>query len=272
MFRLKTPAKLGTYPIGATLVTNPSGLEQVVVVIPAYNEEASLPLVLGDLPRVGRVIVVDNGSTDATAAVAAARGTLVVREERRGYGSACLRGLAAVRERIDAGKPAPEAVVFLDADYSDSPELLPNLVKPILDGRADLVLGSRLQGRREAGAMPAQSVFGNRLACLLMRCFFGVRYTDLGPFRAIDYQALCSLGMCDRDFGWTIEMQIKAARAGLRTMEVPVPYRRRVGQSKISGTVLGSVKAGAKILYTIAKYQFMRQGRVAPDRGARHAP
>ncbi len=251
---------------------DPSVLEQVVVVIPAYNEEASLPLVLGDLPRVGRVIVVDNRSTDATAAVAAARGALVVREERRGYGSACLRGLAAVRERIDAGEPAPEAVVFLDADYSDYPELLPDLATPILSNHADFVLGSRMRGRREPGAMPPQSVFGNRLACFLIRWFFGARYTDLGPFRAIRYRSLCRLNMSDRDFGWTIEMQIKAARAGLQTMEVPVPYRRRVGQSKISGTLVGSAKAGAKILYTIAKYRFTRQGRVPPDRRARDAP
>lgn len=247
-------------------------LAGVTLLIPALNEADSLPLVLRDLPRVQRVIVVNNGSTDATAAVAFAQGATVVHELQRGYGAACLRGLRAVGDLVDAGEPPPRVVAFLDADYSDSPELLPNLVEPILGGRADLVLGSRLQGRREAGAMPAQSIFGNRLACLLMRCLFGARFTDLGPFRAIDYQALCRLGMCDRDFGWTIEMQIKAAQSGLRTMEVPVPYRRRVGQSKISGTVTGSVKAGAKILYTIVKYRFTRQGRVAPDRGARHSP
>ena len=233
-------------------------LREATVVIPALNEESSLPLVLGDLPSVGRVIVVDNGSTDATAAVASARGATVVHEPQRGYGSACLRGLAAIRELIDAGEPPPRVVVFLDADYSDHPELLPDLAEPIFSGRADFVLGSRLQGRREPGAMPPQSVFGNRLACFLLRCFAAGRYTDLGPFRAIEYQALCNLGMTDRNFGWTIEMQIKAARAGLRTVEIPVPYRRRVGQSKISGTILGSVKAGVKILYTIAKYGFRR--------------
>ena len=225
--------------------------------IPALNEAASLPLVLGDLPPVQRVIVVNNGSTDGTAAVAFAHGATVVHEPKRGYGSACLRGLAAAAELVDAGESAPQVVAFLDADYSDHPELLPRLVDPILSGHAEFVLGSRLEGRREAGAMPPQSVFGNRLACFLMRHLFRARYTDLGPFRAIQYQALRTLAMSDRNFGWTIEMQIKAVQAGLRIVEVPVPYRCRVGQSKISGTFWGSIKAGVKILYTIAKYGLM---------------
>ncbi|MEA1951364.1 MAG: glycosyltransferase, partial [Planctomycetota bacterium] len=151
----------------------------------------------------------------------------------------------------------PRVLAFLDADYSDHPELLPRLVDPISGGHAEFVLGSRLAGRREDGTMPPQSVFGNRLACFLMRYLFRTRYTDLGPFRAIQYQALQTLDMSDRDFGWTIEMQIKAARAGLRIVEVPVPYRCRVGQSKISGTFWGSIKAGVKILYTIAKYRLL---------------
>ncbi len=233
-------------------------LNEVTIVIPALNEERSLPLVLRDLPTVGRVIVVDNGSTDATAAIASAHGAMVVHEPQRGYGAACLHGLEAIRELTDAGDAPPRVVVFLDADYSDHPELLPRLVEPIFDGRADFVLGSRLAGSREPGAMPPQSVFGNYLACFLLRVFFGVRYSDLGPFRAIDYQTLCGLRMTDRNFGWTIEMQIKAARAGLRTIEIPVPYRRRVGQSKISGTIGGTLKAGVKILYTIAKYGLRR--------------
>ena len=233
-------------------------LSEVTVVIPAFNEEQSLPLVLRDLPKVRRVIVVNNASTDATAAVAFAHGATVVDEPERGYGAACWRGLAAIRDLIGASDDPPRVVVFLDADYSDHAELLPKLVEPILTGQADFVLGSRLAGQREPGAMPPQSVYGNRLACLLMRFFFGVRYSDLGPFRAIDYQALCKLGMCDRDFGWTIEMQIKAAQAGLRTVEIPIPYRRRVGQSKISGTLGGTLKAGTKILYSIAKYGLSR--------------
>ncbi|MEE8450923.1 MAG: glycosyltransferase family 2 protein [Thermoguttaceae bacterium] len=249
----------------------PCDLADVTVVIPAFNEEASLPLVLGDLPEVGRVIVADNGSTDGTAAVASACGATVVREPRRGYGSACLRGLAAIEELVRAGEPPPRIVVFLDADYSDHPELLLDLVGPIRRGRADFVLGSRLLGEREPGAMPPQSLFGNRLACFLMRVLFGVRYTDLGPFRAIEYQSLVDLGMADRNFGWTVEMQIKAARARLRSIEVPVPYRCRIGQSKISGTVTGTVKAGTKILYTIAKYGLTPQRRETPG-NLSHSP
>lgn len=235
-------------------VTTPLALEDVWVVIPARNEEASLPWVLGDLPPVGRVIVADNGSTDTTANIARVRGANVVGEERRGYGSACLAGLAEIRRRVQAGEQPPRVVVFLDADYSDHPDQLPLLVEPILRGEADFVLGSRLLGERELGAMPPQSVYGNKLACWLMRMLWRARYTDLGPFRAIGYPALLVLDMRDRNFGWTVEMQIKATVAGLRTLEIPVPYRRRIGQSKISGTISGTIKAGVKILYTIAKY------------------
>jgi glycosyltransferase involved in cell wall biosynthesis len=230
-------------------------LSYVAVIIPALNEESSLPLVLRDLPPVGRVIVVNNGSTDATAQRATEGGALVVVEPERGYGAACLRGLAALAE--DRSAP-PRVVVFVDADYSDHPDQLPELVAPILAGTVDFVLGSRLLGKREPGAMPLQSLFGNRLACFLMRHLFGGRYTDLGPFRAIDYQALLGLGMVDRNFGWTVEMQIKALRAKLRTLEIPAPYRKRIGKSKISGTVTGTLKAGYKILYVIAKYGWQR--------------
>jgi len=237
-------------------------LAGVTVIIPALNEEASLPLVLRDLPAVGRVIVVDNGSADATARVAAEGGATVVAEPRRGYGAACLRGIAAIADSIAAGAAPPRAVAFLDADYSDHPELLPALVGPIAAGAADFVLGSRLLGDREPGAMPIQSLLGNRLACFLIRHLFGGRYTDLGPFRAIGYEALLGLGMVDRDFGWTVEMQIKVTRAGLRSMEVPVPYRRRIGRSKISGTLVGTLRASGKILYVIGKY-----GRRRPPGG-----
>lgn len=229
-------------------------LADVTVIIPALNEEESLPAVLFDLPQVGRVIVVDNGSTDATAKIATQCKATVVNEPQRGYGAACLRGLAAIHALVAEGQTPPRVVAFIDADYSDHPELLPEIVMPILAGDVDFVLGSRLLGKREPGAMPPQSVFGNRLACFLMRSLFGARYTDLGPFRAMKYDSLLKLNMVDRNFGWTVEMQIKAVRAGLRTLEVPVPYRCRIGQSKISGTVLGSVKAGYKILYLIGKY------------------
>lgn len=232
-------------------------LADVMVVIPALNEEASLPLVLRDLPPVGQIIVVDNGSTDRTALLAAKAGAMVVSEPRRGYGQACLTGLHKIRELIAAGEAPPRIVAFVDADYSDHPDRLADLITPIQRGRADFVLGSRLLGEREPGAMPPQSVYGNRLACFLMRCLFGVRYTDLGPFRAIDYRALCRLGMTDTNFGWTVEMQIRAAREKLDILEIPVPYRRRIGHSKISGTFGGTCKAGFKILSTIAKYSLL---------------
>jgi glycosyltransferase involved in cell wall biosynthesis len=230
----------------------------IAVVIPALNEEASLPLVLREIPRqvVSNFVVVDNGSWDRTAEAAGAAGARVVAEPQRGYGAACLRGLA---ELVEQPAGPPDIVVFLDADYSDHPDELTRLVDPILGGRYDFVLGSRLAGRREPGAMPLQSVWGNRLACVLMRFLFGAHYTDLGPFRAIRWDALERLGMCDRNFGWTVEMQIKAARAGLRILEVPVSYRRRIGASKISGTIRGTILAGAKILYLIAKYALVPQ-------------
>ncbi len=248
-----TPLEMKTAPEPTAVV-----LSEVTVVTPALNEAASLPLVLGDLPDVGRVIIVNNGSTDDTADVARRHGAMVVDETQRGYGAACLRGLKTIEELIAGGHPPPRVVVFLDADYSDHPEFLTQLAAPIFAGEQDFVLGSRLLGEREPGAMPPQSTYGNRLACFLMRSLFGVRYTDLGPFRAIDYPALLCLEMQDRNFGWTVEMQIKAARAGLRILEIPVPYRRRIGQSKISGTVSGTIKAGLKILWTIARYGWKR--------------
>ncbi len=226
----------------------------VDVIIPALNEEHSLPLVLADLPNVRRVYVVDNGSTDATSSVATQGGAIVVRQPQRGYGAACLKGLEEIKARNLAGAPSPDVVVFLDADYSDHAEYLTDLVDPIVKGESEMVLGSRLLGKRQPGAMPFQSIFGNQLACFLMKIMFGVSYTDLGPFRAIKYSSLCDLQMCDENYGWTIEMQIKAARAKLRIKEIPVPYRKRIGTSKISGTISGSFKAGAKILFMIAKY------------------
>jgi len=221
------------------------------VVIPALNEEASLPLVLAGLPRppVRRVVVADNGSQDATACVARERGAEVVAAPRRGYGSACLAGLDHLRR---TGPPG--IVVFIDADFSDHPEELPSLVAPILAGEADLVIGSRVLSRRERGALLPQARAGNLVACLLIRLFYGHRFTDLGPFRAIRWDALERLGMADPDFGWTAEMQVKAVRQGLRCVEVPVSYRKRVGVSKITGTISGTVRAGYKILWTVGRH------------------
>lgn len=223
----------------------------VAVVIPAFNEEESLPLVLADVPRppVARIVVVDNASTDRTAETARAGSALVVHENRPGYGSACLAGLGWLR----AHQP-PSIVVFLDADYSDHPEELPEVIAPILAGQADLVIGSRVLGRRERGALLPQARAGNLVACSLIRLLYGHRYTDLGPFRAIRWEALERLAMRDPDFGWTAEMQVKALKVGLRVVEVPVSYRRRIGVSKITGTVRGTVLAGYKILTTVLRY------------------
>lgn len=245
------PATRFFLPMTAPSANN---LTDVVVIIPVLNEQDSIGLVLGDLPEVGRVIVVDNGSTDETAARAGQAGAHVVREDQRGYGAACLRGLAEVESLRDAGDLQPGIVVFLDGDYSDHPEELVDVIAPIRAAEAELVIGSRLKGSMESGAMPPQSRYGNMLACGLMKLLFGATYTDLGPFRAIRYDSLKQLQMVDQNFGWTVEMQIKAVRRKLKTVEVPVSYRRRVGVSKISGTVSGTIRAGYKILYLIARY------------------
>ncbi len=220
---------------------------RIVVVIPALDEEQAIGDVVRAIPRVvHQVIVADNGSRDRTAERARAAGATVVSEPRRGYGQACLTGIAA------AG--GAEVVVFLDGDRSDEPGQLTEIVAPILEGRADLVIGSRSLGRRAPGAQPWHAVLGTRLCVGLMNLLSGSRATDLGPFRAISAQALRRLDMRDRNYGWTVEMQVKAARAGLRVAEVPVDYRPRVGRSKVSGTVRGTIGAGTKIIATILRY------------------
>lgn len=222
----------------------------VAVLIPALNEEKSIGRVIADIPPdvVERIVVVDNGSTDSTPEIARAAGAEVVAEAERGYGAACQRGLAHLS--VDP----PDVVVFLDGDYSDHPDELPDVVGPILQNEADLVIGSRTTGESEQGALLPQAIVGNALACFLIRLFWNTKYTDLGPFRAVSWPVLQDLDMQDVGYGWTVEMQIKAARRGLRITEVPVSYRKRIGQSKISGTVTGSVKAGAWILWTIGRY------------------
>ena len=241
----------------ATADPEAAGAETVRVdaVIPAWNEAEGIALVLDAIPRplVRRIVVCDNGSTDGTAGIARAHGAVVVHEPRRGYGAACQRALAALEA------DPPDIVIFLDADGSDDPAEAAQILEPILADRADLVIGSRTLGVREAGALTPQARFGNWLATRLLFALYGARFTDLGPFRAIRFRPLLDLGMRDRDFGWTVEMQIKAARAGLRAAEVPARYRRRIGRSKISGTVSGSVRAGIKILATIA-VDFARGG------------
>ncbi len=225
----------------------------IALIIPALNEEPSIARSLAELPRglYAQVLVVDNGSTDRTAAIARAAGATVVGEPRRGYGSACLRGIAAL-------DPATEVVVFMDADASDVPAEAAALLAPILEGRADLVIGSRTLGVSEAGSLAPHQRLGNSLAVGLIRLLYGHRYTDLGPFRAIRASCLRRLGMRDTGYGWTIEMQIKAVQKGLRVAEVPVSYRLRIGRSKISGNLGASLAAGAKILWTVARLSVAR--------------
>jgi len=221
---------------------------RISVIIPAFNEEDSIGLVLDALPQnlIHEIIVVDNNSTDNTARSAIEKGARVIAEQRRGYGSACLKGISALDN--------PDIVVFLDGDFSDYPEEIVKLVAPIESGEMDFVLGSRMILPESRSALLPQSRYGNQLAVFLMRLFFRHKFTDLGPFRAIRYESLKTIAMQDTNFGWTVEMQIKAVKKGLRILEIPVKYRERVGVSKITGTFSGTIKAGTKIIYTIFKY------------------
>jgi glycosyltransferase involved in cell wall biosynthesis len=231
-------------------------MPKIDLLIPARNEEPALREVLPELrgrKELRRICVVDNGSQDGSGELAAEYGALVVREDRPGYGSACLAGIAAL-----AGDP-PDILVFMDADRSDHPEDLPLLLAPLLEAQADLVIGSRVIGQAERGSLTPQQRWGNWLACRLIRLFWGVHFTDLGPFRAISWPALQRLCMADPDFGWTVEMQIKAAQCRLTCCEVPVRYRRRIGVSKISGTLSGVFRAGWKILFTLFKARIQQR-------------
>lgn len=224
--------------------------KRIVVIIPAFNEENGIGQVLSEIPKdlVEEVVVVNNASTDDTEKIARDAGATVLREEIPGYGRACLKGIEYVRQN------PPDVVVFLDADHSDYPEEMTSIVEPILDQNADLVIGSRALGNREKGSMTPQQVFGNWLATGLLKLFYNVRFTDLGPFRAIRFDKLMAIDMQDKTYGWTVEMQLKAAKMKMNCVEVPVRYRKRIGFSKISGTIKGTVMAGYKILYTIFKY------------------
>jgi glycosyltransferase involved in cell wall biosynthesis len=222
-----------------------SDYKRVSVIIPALNEQDSIGLVIGDIPKhlVDEIIVADNGSTDRTAEVAHNAGARLVSEHRRGYGAACLKGIASARN--------PDIIVFMDGDYSDYPEEMAQIIAPILKGEADMVIGSRIMGTRSEKVLPPHSYWGNRLTTWLINALYHQRFTDLGPFRAITYDGLKKLAMRDTNYGWTVEMQVKAVTNGLKVVEIPVSYRKRIGKSKVSGTIAGSLKAGIKMLYTV---------------------
>ena len=228
-------------------------MSDIRVIIPAFNEENSISKVIMELPElVSEVIVINNNSTDQTAAVARKAGATVLTETRMGYGYACLKGLNYIAEQ----SKTPDIIVFIDGDYSDYPQELSKIVAPIMDGGVDFVIGARVKSLREKGSMTPQQVFGNKLATFLMRVFFGAKFTDLGPFRAIRYDKLIQLNMEDKTYGWTVEMQLKALKQKLAYIEVPVRYKKRIGVSKVSGTVKGTIFAGIKILGWIFKYSF----------------
>ena len=224
-----------------------------IVIIPAFNEEKSIGKVIQEIPKtVSEIIVVNNNSTDNTGKVAFENGATVLDESRKGYGYACLKGM----DYISKQKTKPDIIVFLDGDYSDYPEELLKIITPIHKGNFDFVIGARVAGLRENGSMTPQQIFGNKLATLLMRLFFNSKFTDLGPFRAIKYETLLRLNMEDKTYGWTVEMQLKVLRKQIPYTEIPVRYRNRIGVSKVSGTVNGTIMAGIKIIGWIFKYAF----------------
>lgn len=229
------------------------GANTIKVIIPAFNEEGGVGLVVQELIQeegIDEIVVVDNASTDNTAKVAKEAGATVLKETIKGYGIACLRGI----EYLSLQEPKPDIVVFIDADHSDFANEVSMLVHPIINSETEIVIGSRVLGKKEKGSMTIQQSFGNWLATTLLRVIYKVKYTDLGPFRAIRFNSLENLGMKDLNYGWTVEMQLKAAKQKLKYKEVPVSYRKRIGKSKVSGTVKGTLMAGYKILWTIFKY------------------
>ena len=223
----------------------------IIVIIPAYNEEEAIPFVIKEIPDfVSEIIVVNNNSTDDTAGAALRAGATVLEEIRPGYGYACLKGIEYARQI----NPIPDIVVFIDGDHSDYPEEMELLTNKIMQDDCDLVIGSRALGEIEKGSMTIPQLFGNWLATRLLRLFYGLKYTDLGPFRAVKFSSLLRMDMQDTTYGWTVEMQLKAAKLKMKVSEVPVRYRKRIGFSKISGTVKGTVLAGYKIITTIFRY------------------
>jgi len=228
-------------------------MKNIKVIIPAFNEQNAIVNVLKEIPNiVSEVIVINNNSTDATALNAKNAGATVLFEERKGYGYACLKGLDYIKKQ----ESNPDIIVFLDGDYSDYPEELLKIIHPIIVDNIDLVIGARVKELREMGSMTPQQVFGNWLACFLMKLFFNSKFTDLGPFRAIKYSKLLELSMQDKTYGWTVEMQLKALKKGFSYTEIPVRYKNRIGVSKVSGTVKGTIMAGIKIISWILKYAF----------------
>ncbi|MFV8351828.1 glycosyltransferase family 2 protein [Flavobacterium sp. XS2P14] len=225
----------------------------IKVIIPAYNEEKAIANVINEIPNyVSEIIVISNKSTDNTIAVAQNAGATVLSENNKGYGYACLKGLDYIAQQ----EVKPTIVVFLDGDYSDYPEELTKLIDPILTNTVDFVIGSRVPELRETGSMTPQQIFGNKLATVLMKLFFDSKFTDLGPFRAIKYSTLVDLEMQDKTYGWTVEMQLKVLRKRISYKEIPVRYKNRIGVSKVSGTVKGTIMAGIKIIGWIFKYAF----------------
>jgi glycosyltransferase involved in cell wall biosynthesis len=224
----------------------------IAVIIPAFNEEQSIGKVINAISThlVQRIIVVNNGSTDNTVKVAESAGAIVLTENRKGYGWACLAGIDFLRNN------PPEIVVFLDGDFSDFPEEIPVVIQPILKEEMDMVIGSRVLGKREKGSLMPQQIAGNWLATRLIKLFYGASFTDLGPFRAVKFDKLLALEMSDKTYGWTIEMQLKAAKKKYRFCEVPVNYKKRIGVSKVSGTIKGTLLAGIKIIFAVFKYRF----------------
>tara|TARA_X000001036_G_scaffold31929_1_gene26165 strand:- start:3463 stop:4155 length:693 start_codon:yes stop_codon:yes gene_type:complete len=226
---------------------------KISIIIPALNEENSIGQVINSLPKIyHQLIVVDNGSNDSTRKIAKKNGAIVLIEKKRGYGNACLKGIRFLK------KTPPDIVVFLDGDFSDYPQEIKKIIEPIEQKKVDFVIGSRIKSLREKGSMTPQQIFGNKLACFLLKLIYGGKFTDLGPFRAIKWDTLMDLNMIDKTYGWTIEMQLKVLRKKISYTETPVRYRRRIGNSKISGTLKGSLLAGIKIIGWIVKYYFKK--------------